>query len=376
MNEVAMIDKNTSVERTPEVIALEINSITENLRKIFLLNSIEIGRRLAEAKIMIGHGEWGNWLKKSFNYSQRTASNLIGIFEQYGSSQMVIFCDNAKSQALANLSYTQAVLLMGIPMEEREEFIEKNDIDSMTTRELQEAIKGKKELENKAKELETKVKELEDGWEGTKRIADKSKLLAEEKTQEAQRLLEEKEQAESDKQAAEAIAAQLQDDLKKEKEKSKKEINRLGLSIEETKKLLAEAQASGNNDEVERLSESLVKADNDLVIAQQKIEELERQLTEPIEVTAAPVVEKIPEEVEKELNELRERTKELEAKVAQQSNPVVPPKERFRVHLDSLVDGFRDLLSSLAEIEEIEEQERYKQAVLKLIGKMSERLKQ
>lgn len=366
MNEVAMLDKNLSVERTPELIAQEINSITETVRKIVLLNSIEIGRKLAEAKIMIKHGEWGEWLKKSVKYSQRTASNLIVLFEQYGSSQMVMFCDNAKSQALANLSYTQAVLLLGIPMEEREEFIEKNDIDNMTTRELQQAIKDKQELE-------AKLKEVEAGWTGTKKLAEKSKRLAEEKTEEAKRLLGEKEQAESDKQTAEAIAEKLRTDLDKEKKKSKKEIDRLGLSISETNKLLIEAQASGNSDEVERLQETIEKTNSELSESLGKIEELERQLKEdPVEVTAAPVVEKIPEDVEKELNELRERNKELEAKEAQPQS-VNTASVKFKIHFESLVDEFKDILAVLEEID-TEEQGKYKSAIKGLIGKMSEKL--
>ena len=356
MNELARIDKNMSVDRTPEVIALEINNITETLRKIFLLNAIEIGRRLAEAKIMVGHGEWGNWLKESFDYSQRTASDLMLVFEEYGSSQMVIFCDNVKSQAFANLSVTKAILLArGISAEEREEFIENNDINSMSTRELQKTIKEKQELE-------AKMKELEIGWAGTKKLAEKAKRLAE----------SEKKTAEEALRTTEAIVEKLQNDLQEEKDKSQKEIDRLSVSIEDTKRLLAEAKVSGNDEEVERLSESLVKTDSELCFANQKIEELERQLKEPIEVTAAPVVEKIPEEVEKELNELRERTKELEAKVAQ-PQPVNTASVKFKIHFESLVDEFKDILSVLEEIDS-EEQGKYRSAVRGLIGKMLDRL--
>lgn len=339
MNEIAMIDKNLSVERTPEVIAQEINSITETVRKIVLLNSIEIGRKLAEAKIMIKHGEWGDWLKKSVNYSQRTASNLIVLFEQYGSSQMVMFCDNAKSQALANLSYTQAVLLLGIPMEEREEFIEKNDIDNMTTRELQQAIKEKQELEEK-------VKSLEAGWVTTQSMVEDAKELAAKKTEEAGELVDD--------------IRKLRQQLTEAKDQSKS-----------FKKQLSEAQASGNAEEVNRTNELLQESDSELFEAHKKIEELERQLKEtPIEVTAAPVIEKIPDEVEKELNELRERNKELEAKGSQ---PINTAPIKFKLHFDSLVKGFGELLTVLNEID-ADDREKYKNAVAGLIGKMSERL--
>jgi len=364
MNEVAMIDKNLSVERTPEIIAVEINSIKEQTRKIILFNSIEIGKRLAEAKIMLGHGEWGDWLKKSVNYSQRTASNLMGIFEQYGTSQLNMFCENnAKSQALASLSYTQAVLMMGIPMEEREAFIEEHDIHSKSTRELQQVIKDKQELE-------ARLKEVEAGWEKDKKLVDEAQGLAKTRFKEAQKYLDEKQKAESEKQVAEAATEKLRDDLKEEKEKSKKEIERLELSISETKKSLDEAEYSGNTEDIELLSNSLVKANSELAFSLERIAELEGQLKDPIEVTAAPAVDKVPEEVERELHELREKNKELKAKGSQ---PVDTSTIRFKLHFDSLVNGFKDILSVLEEID-AEARGKYKNAVVGLIGKMSERL--
>jgi hypothetical protein len=99
---------------------------------MILCNNIEIGRRLLEAKSMVGHGEWEIWLKNSIDYSQRTASNLMRIFEEYA-NQIALFGDNSKSQALADLSYTQAITLLGVPAEERENFIKDNNIGSMST---------------------------------------------------------------------------------------------------------------------------------------------------------------------------------------------------------------------------------------------------
>ena len=94
------------------------------------------------------------------------------------------------------------------------------------------------------------------------------------------------------------------------------------------------------------------------------IEKLQRQIKEtPIEVTAAQVIEKIPEEVERELNELR-------AKAAQ---PIDTTAIRFKIQFDTLVKGFGDLLRVLEEID-TESQSKYKNAVSGLLSKMSERL--
>lgn len=350
MNELAMMDKNLSIDRTPELIAIEINSIKEQTRKMVLFNSIEIGRRLTEAKTMLGHGEWGEWLDKSVDYSQRTANNLMRIFDEYGSSQITFFCDNAKSQALANLSYTQAVALLGIPQEEREAFIQEHDIENLSTRELQQAIK----------ERDQALKQLED-----------AQRVAAEKSEEASKLLTEKKVLEDGARISDQVIEKAQQDIKNLQESLRKEKESKKADIEKLQAALEEAKNSGNNEEVERLngeigriSESLVKTDEELDNAYKKIEELERQLKEkPIEVTAT--VEKIPDpdEVQQELDELRK-------KAGQQDNPA---SLKFKVYFDELVKGFQSLLGTLAEVPE-DETERYKKAVLGLIGKMSERL--
>lgn len=93
------------IERTPSVIAFEINSIKEQTRTFVLQSSIEIGRRLIEAKAVVAHGSWGGWLEENVAYSQSTANSLMKIFKEY----------DANSQTLGNLNYTQAVTLLGVP---------------------------------------------------------------------------------------------------------------------------------------------------------------------------------------------------------------------------------------------------------------------
>ena len=61
--------------RTEEVIAAEIRVIKEQTRVAVLSGAIEIGRRLAEAKAIVPHGQWGAWLEENVDYSERTAQN-------------------------------------------------------------------------------------------------------------------------------------------------------------------------------------------------------------------------------------------------------------------------------------------------------------
>ena len=158
-------------ERTPEIVAAEIRQIRDDTLKDYLNSCIEIGKRLCEAKEMVAHGEWAGWLKTAVSFSQRTANNLMKIYEEYGAAQGELWGASAISQTFANLSYSQAVALLAVPAEEREEFVEQNDAANMSTRELQEVIKARdeaikerdkarEELEEEIKSRETKIDEV------------------------------------------------------------------------------------------------------------------------------------------------------------------------------------------------------------------------
>lgn len=126
----------TIIERTPALIAAEINGIKEQVRSTVLSGAVEIGRRLIEAKSLVPQGEWGEWLETHVDYSQRTAQNMMQLAHEFR---------DGKAQALADLSYTKAVLLLGVPEGERESFAAENDIEAMSTRELKAMIASLKQ---------------------------------------------------------------------------------------------------------------------------------------------------------------------------------------------------------------------------------------
>lgn len=144
-------------------LATEINTIKRQTQSIMMTASIEIGRRLVEAKAAVGHGGWEAWLKENVNYSQRTASNLIKVFQEYGTGQQRLFGKEANPQALADLSYTQAVALLGIrDRDARADFLEEHDVAAMTTRELEQAIKERDAARKEVAEAREKYKEQEE----------------------------------------------------------------------------------------------------------------------------------------------------------------------------------------------------------------------
>jgi len=54
---------------------------------------------------------------------------------------------------VTNLTYTQALILLGIPEEERDEFIAEHDVESMTKLELQQAVKDREQAIQERKDL-------------------------------------------------------------------------------------------------------------------------------------------------------------------------------------------------------------------------------
>lgn len=127
--------------RDINTITGEIHTIQATVRRTALEGCIEIGRRLVEAKELLPHGEWGQYLKDEFDWSQDRAGQLMKLFREYGAEQQNIFGAELNSDTYRNLSFSQALKLIAIPESEREDFVKENDVEHLTTRELDELIK-------------------------------------------------------------------------------------------------------------------------------------------------------------------------------------------------------------------------------------------
>lgn len=149
-----------------ELAKRDIDSITEEIQELkteaqcLIVHYVcKIGKKLTEAKAILQHGEWAEWLENEVNFSQRTATNYMKIYEEYGSDQMSIFGGN--SQAIANLGYTKALQLLAIPASEREDFVEENNVDELSTRQLDDLIRERDEALKRAEEFENIQNQLE-----------------------------------------------------------------------------------------------------------------------------------------------------------------------------------------------------------------------
>lgn len=147
-------------ERTVEAVTLEINTLHRQAQQMVLSYAVEIGRRLVEVKGMLPYGSWGNYLKESTPYSQSTANNFMQIFSAYGDENLSFFEKKPKSQTFGELTYTQALALLALPESERTEFVEQNDVEEMSTRQLKEAIRERNEARAEAERLKLVEEEL------------------------------------------------------------------------------------------------------------------------------------------------------------------------------------------------------------------------
>ena len=147
--------------KTPDILAAEIRTIKNQTGRMVLNASIEVGRRLTEAKSKLPHGSWGEYLKNEVDYSPSQAQNLMRVFREYGSDQQSLFGGEAKSQTFGNLTYSKALSLLAIPdEEERERFAVENDVEHMSVRELNEVLKARNEAEEKAAAAEDAARSL------------------------------------------------------------------------------------------------------------------------------------------------------------------------------------------------------------------------
>lgn len=133
-------------QRDIDIITEEINFYKQQAGMAIL----EIGKRLAEAKSQLSHGEWLPWLEEKVEFSERSAQQYIRLWKEYG-----------KSATVADLGVRKALVLLALPESEREGFAgEKHVVDGeektaadMTVKELEKAIAER----NAAREIAEKA---------------------------------------------------------------------------------------------------------------------------------------------------------------------------------------------------------------------------
>ena len=74
--------------RSIEIVTAEIYTIRDNAARVFMDSVVQIGRRLEEAKQLVPHGEWTDYLDTKLGYKPSTAQNYMRIAREFGDGQI------------------------------------------------------------------------------------------------------------------------------------------------------------------------------------------------------------------------------------------------------------------------------------------------
>ena len=285
-------------------LAGEINAIKEQTRATVQNATLEIGRRFIQAKAAVPHGSWAYWLKTSVDYSERTAQMLMSTYERFGNTQQKLFGAKMDPEVVNQLNRSQMFALLSIKSEEEcAEFMEehKDDLVDMSKRELEKAIKERDEARANLEKWRKSNEELGD--------------------------------------TAQRVVA--------EKEKLKEKLRKMTAETKETK------------GEMKRLQEEMAER-------AARIADLEKHLQEAqhADVEAGAVVERMPEEAEKEIKSLRTKIAELEEKQDKETISL-----DFKRHFENMKGEFNAMADALAAMEP-DRQARYRAAMKKMMDMM------
>lgn len=322
--------------RDSDIVAAEINTIKEDTRRVMIANAIRIGGKLMEAKSLVPFGEWGKWLEEKVEYSQSTAEDLMKLYKEYGDNQESLFDTWTKSETFGNISYSKHLALLALPFAQRQEFAEQNNVEEMSTRELNQAIKDElKAAQEHAEELENQLK-------GAQMLAETRLEALDEAKTEAERLRtvvdSTKEQLQQQTESVEDLKAKVK--KAKDNEKTAKEKLKQALENPEVPESVMEQMRSQ------------VAAD----AAQKATEDLQKQLAA----------------AQSKTEELAKAAKEAEDKLAAAQKAVKmadPAAVAFKVKFERIQNDLIDLRKDLAQIRQSNQQlgEGFTSAVRKLL---------
>lgn len=124
MNELANASK-------AEIAAIDsLAAQARTLRANIDLNMWQLARVFVEAKELVPHGEWQGWLRENADVSVRTAEDMMAAWKRFGGRE-----------DFAGIGQAKAFRLLPLPEEAEDAFFRDHDVDAMSSREVQEAVK-------------------------------------------------------------------------------------------------------------------------------------------------------------------------------------------------------------------------------------------
>lgn len=207
------------------------------------MNLLQLGRVLTEAKPLVPHGQWIDWVKINAHLPIRTAQQFMQAYNKFG-----------LDHEIAQLGPTQIIKLLPMSDEERQELLAENDVPNMTTRELNEAIRAQRErLRAEAQEAIDQAEEARDAAERrAAELAARPPEIPEEMTEELQ-----KSRAEINR------LTEMTKDILNDANQLRRERAQLERDMQEQEALLQEQQETINRTQAELLDLKSAQARGD-----------------------------------------------------------------------------------------------------------------
>lgn len=121
-------------------------------------NMLNLGRVLIEARPLVEHGKWGDWVHDNVGISKRSADQFMQAYTRFGNDEKYNALDKSK-----------LFKMLSLPPGTEEDFMEENDLASMSAREVEKAVRRVREEmqveldkeKERRKSAESRVNELE-----------------------------------------------------------------------------------------------------------------------------------------------------------------------------------------------------------------------
>ncbi len=305
---IDIIDKQVEAQELDQLIKLHANQAW-----CHLLESARCLKKMRDTKLYseLGYNTFEEYTVNSLKIKERQAYTYISTLEKVGEEFL---------QSNANLGITKLALISNIPLTDRQDVIDNNDIAGMSVKDVKKLV-----AENDAKgeqinmlndEIEDKVRENDELNQNNSELLEKisglEKELKKEREKPTEVAVKEPDPAEIEKIKAEAqknVDKLIKSNTKKLEEAHKKAL------VDAEEKFKAEKEK-----ELAEYKQKLGELDSEKATALKKTEDLEKQLS----VSASPETIKLQyyfESLQDNLNKMRESIKSI-----RRDNPQIADK--------------------------------------------------
>ena len=277
----------------------------ESLAAMSLATLADVGRKIAEIKTRIPHGEFENWCADNLVFSKKQAERYMKLASKIDDENSLF----SKTTTLSDIGISRVWALLAAPEEVAAEVIETSDVESMTVRELKAELARVKEEKEAAERKADMIDHNNDDIR--KELASMQRKLSES--------VSEEEFAEM-----QAAAQAQKEDLTKELNEAKAAAEDVQLKLDKAKEDLKKAKA--------KLKESEAAKDEEI---QKRVEAVSVELTNKAKEEAFAESEAELKKNVENIKMLEDTVARLETEKAKLSNTSLM---EFKVYVDQLQD--------------------------------------